>query len=261
MAPLVAQRNYLFETFLVRMSKLPVIFENDDYVIVNKGPGMLSIPDRFHPEWPSALGLLKKNYESIWVVHRIDRDTSGCLCFAKNAEAHRHASMQFEKRLVVKIYEAIVHGTPSEEHGYIDAPMMEHPTIKGKMIVHAKLGKPAQTTYDVVTSYGLFSHVRYTLHTGRTHQIRVHSNHIGCPIVCDNVYGNGEPVYISSLKRTYKLAKLDEEERPMLQRLALHAAALSFTDEHGNTIRAEASLPKDMQAFLNQCKKWLKPLK
>jgi 23S rRNA pseudouridine955/2504/2580 synthase/23S rRNA pseudouridine1911/1915/1917 synthase len=161
---------------------------------------------------------------------------------------------------VTKIYEAIVHGTPSEPEGYIDAPMMEHPTIKGKMMVHAKLGKPAQTSYKVITSYGLFSHMQYTLHTGRTHQIRVHTNHIGCPIVCDEVYGNGQPIYISAIKRNYKLAKLEEEERPMLQRLALHAATLQLYDAAGNLISATASLPKDMQAFLNQCAKWLKPL-
>lgn len=260
MASIIAKRNYFSETFLSAMTKLPIIFENDDYVVVNKPPGLLSIPDRFHPEWPSAQGLLKKQFETIWVVHRIDRDTSGCLCFAKNAEAHRHASIEFEKRRVVKIYEAIVHGTPPDSSGFIDAPMMEHPTIKGKMMVHAKLGKPAQTSYTLLTSYGMFSHMRYTLHTGRTHQIRVHTNHVGCPIACDELYGNGEPIYISALKRNYKLAKLEESEKPMLQRLALHAAELKFNDAQGRTIDVRAELPKDMHAFLKQCAKWLKPL-
>ena len=238
--------------------KPDILYEDEYYVIVNKPSGLLSIPDRHNASIPSVTSILRSLYPSIYIIHRLDRDTSGILCFAKDEETHRYTSQLFEKREVSKNYIGIVHGSMSEESGLIEDPIMEHPVIKGKMIIHQKQGKPSVTRYEVLESFGLYSFVKFDILTGRTHQIRVHMQNYGHPIVCDAVYGKEDPVFISQLKKKFKLSKEEEEERPILQRLALHAFRLHFTDARGGTIDVEAPLPKDMKAMLNQCRKWLK---
>jgi 23S rRNA pseudouridine955/2504/2580 synthase/23S rRNA pseudouridine1911/1915/1917 synthase len=135
---------------------------------------------------------------------------------------------------------------------------MEHPVIKGKMIIHQKQGKPSITKFEVMESFGLYTFVKFDILTGRTHQIRVHMQNYGHPIVCDEVYGKVDPVFISQLKKKFKLSKEEEEEKPILQRLALHAFRLCFTDAAGKAIDVEAPLPRDMNAMLKQCLKWMK---
>jgi len=101
----------------------------------------------------------------------------------------------------------------------------------------------------------LYSLVQFQLHTGRTHQIRVHSQNIGHPIACDPLYGDGKPILLSSLKKKFKLSKHDEEERPMLNRVALHSYQLNFNDETSKEIILIAELPKDIRALLQQMRK------
>ena len=140
------------------------------------------------------------------------------------------------------------------EKDSIDAPIMEHPVKKGKMITHAK-GKSSLTDYEVLEDFRLFSWVKFHIHTGRTHQIRVHMQHIGHSIVCDELYGSDEPVYISSLKRNYHLSKNTETEKPILSRLALHSSNLKF-DLNDKHYEFEAEIPKDLKATLQQLRKW-----
>ena len=237
--------------------KLEILYEDQNYVFVNKPSGLLTIPDRHHATLPSVSSLLGKEYEQLFIVHRLDRDTSGCICLAKNSEAHRYTSLLFENREVEKYYTAIVRGTPASKEGSIQEPLMEHSVIKGKMVINAKNGKPSRTDYQVLESFGLFSLIKYRLYTGRTHQIRVHSASIGHPVLCDELYGDASPIFLSSFKKKYKLSKLEESETPILDRLALHAAELRFKSIDGKSLVVEASLPKDMNALLKQCRKWL----
>ena len=160
----------------------------------------------------------------------------------------------FEGRDVEKYYVGLVHGKMQDGKGTIDAPIMEHPGKKGKMITHVK-GKPSLTDYEVIENFRLFSWVKFRIHTGRTHQIRVHMQHIGHSIVCDELYGSDEPVYISSLKRNYHLSKNEEGERPILLRLALHSSQLKF-DLNEERYEFEAEIPKDLKATLQQLRKW-----
>ncbi len=236
---------------------LDIIYEDAEFVIVNKPSGILSIADRHNSSLPSIHKALRDRYDPIFIVHRIDRETSGCICFAKTEAAHKYLSMQFEKRTVDKTYLGIVHGTFSKPEGLIEDAIMEHPYIKGKMIVNQKQGKPSVTAYHTVESFGRYSLVSFTILTGRTHQIRLHCANLGHPIVCDALYGLTDPVFISSLKRQYALSKNEMEERPILQRLALHAHRLRFTAEGGGVVDVTAPLTKDMNAMLNQCRKWL----
>src|SRR5207249_77114 len=162
--------------------------------------------------------------------------------------------------------------------GTINERIAEHPSKKGTMIIHAKArppaparsgsggragkdgddprlndsvgqavgrGKDSLTDYEVLEDFGIYSWIQFRIHTGRTHQIRVHARHIGHPIVCDELYGEGKPVFLSLFKRKFKLSKEMEEEKPLLNRLALHAFHLRFFDLKGKVIDLEAPLPKD----------------
>jgi len=117
-------------------------------------------------------------------------------------------------------------------------------------------GKASVTEYELEEPFRLFSWMRFHILTGRTHQIRVHMKHIGHPIVCDPVYGDAKPLLLSSFKKKFNLAKSAETERPLLNRLALHAAELSIKDRQDQLYHFEAPLPKDLKALLQQLRKW-----
>jgi 23S rRNA pseudouridine1911/1915/1917 synthase len=230
-----------------------IIFENDKFVAVNKPANVLSIPDRTQSE-PSLKDMLIEKYGSIFTVHRLDRDTSGIILFAKDEATHKYLSAQFEGRTVEKFYVALVHGTLQNKTGSIDAPIMEHPVFKGQMVINRN-GKPSLTGYEVLEELGKYSLVKFQLHTGRTHQIRVHAKNIGHPVACDPLYGDGKPILLSSIKKKYKLSKHDDEEKPMLNRVALHSSQLKFNDAAGKLFDLAAELPKDMRALIQQLKK------
>ena len=236
------------------MIKPDILFENDAFIVLNKPAGVLSIPDREGKEASLKIALREK-YGNIFVVHRLDRDTSGAILFAKDEATHKYFSKIFEERAVEKIYQGIVQGTPPELKGTIDLPIAEHPAKPGLMTIN-RHGKASLTDYEVIESVGPYSLLQFNLHTGRTHQIRVHMQALGHPITCDDLYGDGLPIFLSKIKRNYKLSKAEEEERPILSRLALHSYLLHFLDADGTAHTFEAPLPKDMRAFLQQLKKW-----
>jgi len=231
-----------------------IIYEDEFFLALNKPSGLLSVPDREQTE-PSLKDLLLKKYQKIFTVHRLDRPTSGIIAFAKDESTHKYLSGIFEDRKVLKIYNGLIHGSPSSATGTIDMPMMEHPSKNGTMVTNRK-GKSALTDYETLEKFGRYSWMQFRIHTGRTHQIRVHMKHLGNPILCDELYSNGKPLLLSSIKKNFKLSKSAEEETPLLNRLALHSAKLSFLDQKGNQHQLEAPLPKDLRAVLQQLRKW-----
>lgn len=232
---------------------LDIVYENKEFVAINKPAGLLSIPDREQSQ-VSLKDMLIEKYGSIFTVHRLDRDTSGLIIFAKTEAAHKFLSNLFEGRQIEKYYQGLVLGIPSVKKGTIDAPIAEHSLQKGLYVVHRR-GKPSVTSYEVIQEHKYFSLLQFQLHTGRTHQIRVHCKNMGHPLACDELYGDGKPVLLSSIKKKFKLGKYEEEERPMLNRLALHSFCLKFTDERGKQINLQAALPKDIRALLTQLAK------
>lgn len=234
-------------------NKLDILFENDDLVAVNKASGMLTIPDRFNTELSSLYNFLQKQYDQIFTVHRLDRDTSGVVIFAKNEATHKWLSGLFENRTIDKHYLGIVKGSPINKNGIINGPIAENQHQKGTMVIN-KRGKPSATEYNVIDDFGIYSLVKFKILSGRTHQIRVHMKHIGHPIVCDEIYGDGKPILISSFKKKFKLNR-EEEEQPILKRLGLHAYQIKFNNQAGQTIEISAELPKDMKALLQQLSK------
>jgi len=230
-----------------------IIAETENWVAINKPSGLLSIPDRLGKD-SSLKVLLKEKYGDIFTVHRIDRDTSGLIIFAKNENAHKYLSKQFEDRQTKKIYQGLVIGSPAANSGSIEARMMEHPALNGTMIIHAK-GKEALTDYEVLEDFGIFSFLQFRIHTGRTHQIRVHAKNIGHPLAGDPLYGDGKPVLLSSVKKKFKLSKHDEVERPIINRLALHSYKLIFDNMQGERTELVAEMPKEFRALMQQLKK------
>jgi 23S rRNA pseudouridine1911/1915/1917 synthase len=233
--------------------KLEIIFENEHFVAVNKPSGLLSIPDRMGKE-PSLKIYLQEKYGKIFTIHRLDKDTSGLIIFAKDEQTHKFLSQAFEGRDVQKYYLGLINGMMMNKNGSIDAPIMEAPGKTTLMMTHNK-GKASLTDYEVLEEFGQFSWLKFQIHTGRTHQIRVHMKYMGNPIVCDALYGDGKPVLLSSIKRKFKLSKDVLEERPILNRLALHSHRLEFTDAQGNKHELEAPLAKDLRALLQQLEK------
>jgi 23S rRNA pseudouridine1911/1915/1917 synthase len=229
-----------------------ILFENEEFIALNKPTGLLSVPDRTQST-PSLKDLLLEKYGNIFTVHRLDRETSGVILFAKTAEAHQWLSLIFQERQVEKIYFGIVWGVPASPSGIIELSILEHPGKNGTMVVHRK-GKPASTGFEVIENFGKYSLIKFNLFTGRTHQIRLHMKETGHPILCDLLYGDGKPFFVSSLKKNYNHSGF-EEEKPILGRLALHSAKLSFTDQHGKLITLEAEMPKDLRALLSQMRK------
>jgi len=231
-----------------------IILETPDFVVVNKPSGVLTLPDRHDNELTSLIAIMKKAYGEIYTVHRLDRDTSGIILFARTEAAHKYFSQLFESRDVKKFYLGIVSGELATKQGNVSEGIMEHPVQKGKMVTNRK-GKVSSTDYEVQEEFGLYSLVRMQIHTGRTHQIRVHMKFLGHPIAVDELYGSAEPIRLSAIKKKFKLGKHTEEERPLLSRLALHASTLMFKGPDGQEYTIEAPLPKDMAAVLTQLRK------
>jgi 23S rRNA pseudouridine1911/1915/1917 synthase len=233
-----------------------LIHEDEHIVVVNKHLQVLSIPDRFRPDIPNIYNLLQDKYGEIYTVHRLDKDTSGVLCFARTREAHKNLSQQFEKRQTEKIYLALVVGQPYPEEGRIEAALDKHPTKAGLMKVVAK-GKPSTTEYKVLEQFKHYSLLECKILTGRMHQIRVHLQHIGTPLAVDPQYGGKEAIFLSEIKqRKFNLSK-GTEEQAILSRVPLHALRLELKHPaDGNPIAFEAEPPKDIRALLNQLRKW-----
>jgi 23S rRNA pseudouridine955/2504/2580 synthase/23S rRNA pseudouridine1911/1915/1917 synthase len=234
-----------------------IIYEDEDLVVVNKPPFLLTIPDRFHPEKPNLYHQLGERYGKIFTVHRLDRETSGILVFAKTDAAHRDLSYQFQQHSVQKIYYALLEGAMHQDEGIIDKPLAEHPSEPGKMIV-AQRGKPSVTHYKVVERFKNYTLVEADIKTGRMHQIRVHFQSLGYPLAIDSLYGRKTEFLLSDVKQAkYRMGKFQEEERPLMSRTTLHAGRLTFVHPgSGQTVTFEAELPKDFGAVVKQLQKW-----
>ncbi len=232
-----------------------IIFEDEDVLVVNKAPGLLSVPDRFDPEKRNLRDILQLDQaEPLFIVHRLDRETSGLICFAKNAAAHKELCRQFEFRKVDKTYWALLEGKLLQNEGEITAPIAQHPVKKGLMCVHKK-GKPSHTKFKVLEAFKSYTFVEVKLLTGRTHQIRVHFKSIGHPLAIDSDYGFHDAFFLSKIKKRYKTN--EKEETALMSRLSLHAQKLSFEHPVSKTkMTFTADMFKDFRAVLNQLKKW-----
>jgi RluA family pseudouridine synthase len=223
-----------------------ILYEDDNYILVNKPPFISTLEDR-HGK-PNLLALAKEYVSTAQVCHRLDKDTSGVLAIARNPEAYRHLNMQFENRQVNNVYHAIVDGIHNFNEELVDAPILK--LDDGVVKISRSEGKAAQTWFTALKSYKYHSLLECRPVTGRMHQIRIHLATQRASITGDETYG-GKPFLLSAVKRGYKLKK-GTEEQPFMKRMALHAYSLEFTDLSGKRQVVMAPYPKDIQALIRQ---------
>jgi len=235
---------------------LEILYEDDWLAVVNKPAGMVVHPARGH--WSgtlaSALQFHMGNRLSTLggptrpgIVHRLDRDTSGAIVVAKNDLAHSHLGKQFEHRTIEKEYFALVAGTPDRDRDVIDRRIGVHPQQREKMAIRREeiVSRAAETYFEVVERFDGFAALRIVPKTGRTHQIRVHLGHVGCPVLCDRQYGGRAQITRGEIRRD------PSDTLVLLDRQALHARRLRLTHPHtGKPLEIEAPLPADMAAVL-----------
>ena len=242
--------------WLLHSKNVEIVFEDEHLLVLNKPANLLVLPDRYNEKLPNLSSILNGELGKVYVVHRIDRETSGVIVFAKTPTAHAKLSSQFEGRDVEKVYQAIVVGTAINDEGCIDAPLAESARQPGVMRVVQKGGKESITDYIVLERFRGYAFVGIRPRTGRTHQIRVHLQSIGVPILADKLYGDGRGFFLSGIKEHYKS---EGEEKPLLERTALHAAAIGFSHPAtGERLSLTIPMPKDMSSVLKYLRKFRK---
>ncbi len=232
-----------------------LVFSDENIVVLNKRSGLLIASDRYDMDAPRLDKLAESEFGRLYAVHRIDKDTSGLVVYARTPEAQRNISMQFENRQVEKTYHALVYGHPMWEDLHVDLSLQPDGDARHRTVVNKKYGKPSVTDFHLIGNCGPYSWIECHPKTGRTHQIRVHLAANGLSIVCDPLYsGNQKPVRLSEIKKKWNGDEY--EERPLLSRLALHAYKIEL--EHpvsGEKMVFTADYPKDMDATRQQLAK------
>jgi 23S rRNA pseudouridine1911/1915/1917 synthase len=239
---------------------LDILYEDQWLAAVNKPPGMVVHPAKGH--WAGTLtSALQFHFDQLsgaggptrpGIVHRLDRDTSGVMVVAKTDPIHFALSSQFEARSVEKEYFAIVAGNPDRDRDVVDLPIGVHPYQREKMAIrrdHAT-SRPARTFYEVVERFAGFASMRIVPQTGRTHQIRVHLHHIGCPVLCDRQYGGRSEITRSELRGEVRGDASDATV--LLARQALHAGRLAIVHpETRERLEFVAPMPADIESALD----------
>ena len=241
---------------------LDILYEDEHLAVVNKPPGMVVHPARGH--WSGTLAsALQFHFAGTLstsggpsrpgIVHRLDRDTSGVILVARTDVAHAKLAKQFHQRTIEKEYFALVSGCPERDRDYIDCPIGFHPHQREKMAIRRDhpLSRAAQTFYEVSERFDGFAALKLLPKTGRTHQIRVHLDHIGCPVLCDRQYGGRATITRGEIRRD------PSDSLVLIDRQALHARRLKFAHpETGQMLEIEAPLPADMQAVLDELREY-----
>ncbi len=241
---------------------LDILYEDEHLVVINKPPGMVVHPARGH--WSGTLAsALQFHFGGTLstsggpsrpgIVHRLDRDTSGAILVARSDLAHAKLARQFAQRSIEKEYFALVAGCPERDRDYIDCPIGFHPHQREKMAIrrHEPTSRSAQTFYEVLQRFDGFAALKLLPKTGRTHQIRVHLNHIGCPVLCDRQYGGRGKITRGEIRRD------PEDSLILLERQALHARRLKFTHPaSGKPLEIEAPLAADISVVLAELRSY-----
>ena len=227
------------------MEDLTILFEDEDLLVINKPAGLRVIPDGYHVEFPSIKSILGQQYGRIFIVHRLDKGTSGILLVAKNDRSHRILNTQFQNHEVHKVYHAIlISPTPFPAQLEVDASLRVNGDHRHRTVVDQMRGKAAATVFELITQYRLTALVKALPKTGYTHQIRAHALYAGFPLLGDDLYG-----FPSAFPRL-------PNDLPSFSRPALHAFQISFV-QPSSGVRLEFTCPDppDFLEFLAHQKK------
>lgn len=239
---------------------LELLYEDDELLAVNKPPGMVVHPAKGH--WSGTLAsALAHRFQRLsdvggptrpGIIHRLDRDTSGVILVAKTNLVHLKLSEQFETRRIQKEYFAIVVGKLELDRDFIRQPIGPHPYQRDKMAIRREHpdSREAETFYEVVERFAGFCTVKVRPKTGRTHQIRVHMDYLGAPVLCDRLYAGHSQITRGEIRRKLALGlpPQPDDEEIVLQRQALHARSIEL--EHpitGKLLRIESPIPTDLR--------------
>ena len=238
-----------------------VLYEDEHVLAIDKPAGVAVIPGAGTLEATLINGLLwHVQHESpspcrrVYVIHRLDKNTTGVLLVGKDVETARHLSACFEERRVAKHYLAVVRGEMPPGEGEVDLPIASSAT-RGRMRVRGGEGRPAQSRYRVVECFRGYTLVDVQPHTGRQHQVRVHLASLGHPLAVDPLYGGADAVHLSEIKPGYR-RKADRPEAPLMARLTLHAHRVEVTLADGSPLAVEAPLPADFERLLRSLRKY-----
>jgi 23S rRNA pseudouridine1911/1915/1917 synthase len=247
--------------------EIPVLFEDEHLLALNKPAGLLTSPDRYDPQRPSLINLLhagiaqgkpwakQRGLAYLMNAHRPDRETTGILLLAKNKPVLIALANLFSAEKPDRICVALVHGTPPQPQFEVNVRLAPHPVRPGVMRVDEKQGKRARTVFEVLEKFSGYTLVKCRPLTERPHQIRVHLRRAGFPIVGDALYG-GSPLLLSRLKSEYRL-KPDRVERPLISSTALHAEQLSLPHPvTGATVSITAPWPRDLTVAVKYLRRY-----
>lgn len=250
--------------------EIPVLYEDDQLLALDKPSGLLTSPDRYDPNRPNLMKLLHRDIErsAPWAktrglnylmnAHRLDFETSGVILLVKNKPALTSLANQFGSEKPRKTYAALARGTAAEDQFETDAKLAPHPLQTGLMRVSTKEGKRSVTQFRVRERFKGYLLLECHPLTGRTHQIRAHLRHLRLPIVGDRLYG-GTFLLLSALKQGYRL-KPGHEERPLINRVALHAEELVIIHPATATeTKITAPWPKDMTVAVKYLRRFAGP--
>lgn len=234
---------------------LVVLYEDESLLAVNKPAGLPSLPDGYDSSLPHLKSILEPMYGRLWIVHRLDRDTSGLILLARSAAAHRSLNTQFENRQVHKCYHALVCACPPWQEKSTALPLRSNGDRRHRTIVDQHFGKPAVTDFAVLKRLGSYCLLEALPKTGRTHQIRAHLAVLGLPVLGDSLYGGQPALYLSMLKPGFQPGV--HSECALIERCALHARSLEFFHPLiGTLMRLEAPYPKDFNAALRMLSRY-----
>lgn len=234
------------------VKQIETIYVDENIIVVTKPNGLHTIADRFKTQ-ASLKDILLKQYEAVYTVQKIEKECSGIVVFARNEETRKFIIKQISSHTFESIFWAFTQNKPDMDSGIIDASILNDIKKSGRMHV-SRDGAPAETKFKLLKNYGKVSLMAFSLVTDRTHQIRVHSRYINCPLLVDGVYSKKNNFYLSEVKRSYKSGEY-EEERPFIKRLTLHSKSIRFTMPNGEEKFFECELPKDLRALKKQLDK------
>jgi tRNA pseudouridine32 synthase / 23S rRNA pseudouridine746 synthase len=225
------------------MAEIQIVWSDPDLLAVNKPSGMRVIPDGYDPTLPTLTNVLQAEWGRLFVVHRLDKDTSGILLLARNGQIHRDLDRQFANRQILKIYLALVAGSPEWDEISIDLPLRVDADRQHRTIGDPQRGKPAQTEVRVLRRFPSFTLVEARPHTGYTHQIRAHLSAVGLPLL-------GDPLY--RYPSSWKGARVTAADLPTFARTALHALQITFRHPTAqDELTLKTTLPPDFNDLIS----------